>query len=190
MGRVRTFIALHLTEDVQGRLASAQDTLAGAEARVRWVPRQNIHLTLKFLGGVEDRMLGEVCSAAAEAAEQVEPFRFDVAGVTAMPPAGALRLIWAGVCEPTGALAELHDLLSGACEGLGFKGEQRGFRPHLTLGRFKGGKNADALRAAAAEMADAAFGSVDADELVVYGSVLGPTGPTYTALSHARLGEK
>ena len=180
-------MALPLNATVQDRLAAAQDRLTEAEARVRWVAPGNLHLTIKFFGEIEDRLLGDVCDVAANAATEIPPFAFEVAGLQAVPPHGALRMIWVDVHEPTGALQRLHGLLETACEELGFRAEQRGYRPHLTLGRVKGGKNAAELRSLAAEQADETFGTVEATELVVYGSVLSSSGPTYTALSHVTL---
>ena len=186
---VRTFMALPLSEAVKARLVAAQEDLAAAsEARIRWVARENLHLTVKFLGDVEDRTLNDVCAVAAEAAGQVEPFSLAVTGLRAVPPAGRMRMVWAGVDEPTRRLAKLHALLEESCASLGFKEENRAFRPHLTLGRVKGGRDVAALRAAAAGFADTDFGACPVDELIVLSSDLGPKGPTYTALSHARLG--
>jgi 2'-5' RNA ligase len=97
-------------------------------------------------------------------------------------------MVWAGVEEESGRLKQLNALLETACEALGFKAEKRAFRPHLTLGRVKGGRNVDRLRAAADDYADADFGECAVDKLIVFSSELGPGGPTYAALSHAPLG--
>ena len=181
-------MALELDESIRNRLVAAQEALASAGARVRWVAPRNLHLTIKFLGDVEDRFLGEVCDIAARSAAQVEPFEFAVAGLSAVPPAGNLRMIWAGIDDSTGRLGRLNALLEAACESLGFKAERRGFRPHLTLGRVKGAQGVAALRAAAAERAGDDFGVQTVGELAVFSSVLDPKGPIYTRLSAAPLG--
>ena len=185
---IRTFLALELCEGTRSRLAAAQERLASAGARVRWVDRRNLHLTVKFLGGVEDRALGEVCAVADRVAGGVEPFEFAVRGLTAVPKAGALRMIWAGIDEPTGRLGRLNELLEQSFAALGFKEEKRAFRPHLTLGRVKGPRGVDELRAAAGAYADTGFGRQRADELVVFSSELTADGPIYTALSRSPLG--
>ncbi len=184
---VRTFLALPLDDGIQGRLVAAQESLASAGARVRWVARENLHLTVKFLGGVEDRALGEVCAAAKRSAGEVEPFAFAVRGLSAVPNAGPLRMIWAGIDDPTGRLGSLNELLEKSFAALGFKEEKRAFRPHLTLGRVKGGRNASQLRAAAGEWRETDFGEQPAEELIVFSSELTPDGPIYTALSRAPL---
>lgn len=157
-------------------------------ARVRWVATENLHLTVKFLGDVDDRVLADVCAAAEQAAAQVEPFEFVVAGLSAVPPQGLLRMIWAGVTEPSGRLQRLNELLEAAYAEMGFRVENRAFRPHLTLGRVKGSGGNDRIRAAAAEYAQSDFGTQGADRLIVFSSELGPGGPAYTPLAEAPLG--
>ena len=98
-------------------------------------------------------------------------------------------MIWAGVEDPSGRLAELQAHLAAAMTGLGLREEERGFQPHITLARVKSGKAANALRERAREYARTDFGVQYAEEVVVYGSQLTPTGPIYTPVSRAPLGK-
>ena len=184
----RTFLAVPLSEQVVDRLADAQQSLSAAGARVRWVARENLHLTLKFLGNVEEADMAEVCRLAGEVAAAVEPFDFAVTALEAVPPRGALRMIWAGVAEPTGALAKLNRAAEDAYERMGFEKETRPYRPHLTLGRAKAGRNIAELRAAADRFAETDFGTTPAEELIVFESSLTPTGPIYSPLAKAAIG--
>ena len=184
----RTFLALPLSEQVVGRLADAQQSLSAAGAQVRWVARENLHLTLKFLGNVEEADTAEVCRLAGEVAAAVEPFDFAVTALEAVPPRGALRMIWAGVVEPTGALARLQRSAEDAYEQMGFEKETRPYRPHLTLGRVKSGRNVAELRAAAERFAETDFGTTPAGEVIVFESRLTPTGPIYSPLTRAAIG--
>lgn len=184
----RTFLALPLNADVQRKLVRAQEKLSSAGARVRWVAGENLHLTVKFLGDVADEALDEVCRLAAGVAAGVQPFEFQVAGLVAVPPRGQLRMVWAEVAEPTGRLAALNQAAEDACAAMGFKRENRQFRPHLTLGRVKPSRNADQLRAAVAKFAETDFGTTAADELVVMASQLTPDGPVHTPLATAPIG--
>ncbi len=184
----RTFLALPLGQDVVDRLVAAQRELMGAEANVRWVARENLHLTVKFLGSVEDADLAEVCRAARDLAGGCEPFEFAVRGLTAVPPAGQMRMVWAGVEEPSGRLARLAEAVEEAYAAMGFKRETRRFRPHLTLGRVKSGRNVAELRAGTARFAETDFGTQRAEELIVFASELTPDGPVYSSLAKAPLG--
>ena len=184
---VRTFLALPLAEKIVRRLAEAQQSLLSAGARVRWVGQTNLHLTIKFLGGVEDDALNEVCRIAEEVAAQTDPFEFSVRGLSSVPPAGQMRMVWAGIDEATGRLERMHALLEDAYVHLGFRKENRGFHPHLTLGRVKAGQNVQQLRSAVAAFAETDFGVQPAEELIVFSSKLTPEGPIYSPLKTASL---
>jgi 2'-5' RNA ligase len=186
---VRAFLALEIDEAIRDALARAQRTIGDAGAKVRWVAPENLHLTLHFLGEVADEALAEVCDVVAAAAAEVRPFEFRVRGVAPVPPRGrSLRMIWAGVDDPTGRLAELHAALGLALEGLGFRQERRAFRPHITMARVKLARNPDALRRAAAAFAETDFGTRLAEEVVAFSSQLTRSGAVYTAMARAPLG--
>ena len=184
---VRTFLALPLDESIVRLLMEAQRSLAAAGGRVRWVESENLHLTIKFLGDVEDEHLNDVCRVAEETASQTEPFEFSVRGLLSVPPAGQMRMVWARINEPTGRLERMHALLEQAYADLGFKVENRAFQAHLTLGRVKSGQNVIRLRTAVAGFAETDFGVQPTEELVVFSSELTPNGPIYSPLKKARL---
>ena len=179
---MRTFIAIELDEGIRSRLADAAERLRGAGCKVRWVKPDRMHLTLKFLGEIDPSALDAVALAMATAAEGGAPFRIQVAGLGAFPPRGAPRVVWAGVRDAAGALAEVHKRLDEALGVWGFERETRAFRPHLTLGRVKERRGSERLRAVLEEQAGAEFGVQGVRELVCFRSELSPHGPTYTPL--------
>ena len=183
----RTFLALDLDEPIRRRLADAAGQLSQPGDKIRWVAPQNLHVTLKFLGDVGDDNLAGVCQAVRDAAGTVEPFDFDVTGLCCIPPGGAVRMVWAQLADATGRLAVLFARADAALGEIGFARERRAFRPHVTVGRVKFAPNAAALRAAAKDLAPAAFGTQHAGRVAVYRSELTRDGPTYTPLTHAPL---
>ena len=185
---IRTFLALPLEEGIVSKLVKVQHVLMDAGAKVRWVDHENLHVTVKFLGYVQDKHLNDVCQAAKEVAQAVDPFDFTVRGISAVPPTGQLRMVWVHIDDHGGAMAKLNEVAEKVFAGLGFKQENRQFRPHLTLGRVKGGLNVDKLRAAAAEFAEEDFGIQGADELIVFSSRLAHEGPEYQPLATIGLG--
>ena len=186
---VRTFLALDLDEAIRQRIVEAQQRIGQTDAKVKWVEPENMHVTLKFLGDVEEDKVGGVCDVVAEVAGGLEPFGFDVQGVLPVPPRGRqLRMLWVGVQEPTGRLAALHEQLDKALASLGFEAEGRRFAPHITLGRIKSAKDPAALRQAAAPLVEEPFGTQQAGQVTIYSSRLTPTGPIYTVLRGATLG--
>jgi len=202
---------LDLEDATLDHLAELQGRLRDPDVGVRWADRENLHLTLIFLGDVPDETLPRVCDLAAGVAADIEPFEWDVRGVQCVPPAGPLRMIWAGVADATGRLATLAEGLRVALTGMGLHEEERQFRPHITLARVKGDRQAarrggsrssgdrhgglgdragaaGGIRQAAREFTDADFGVQFAEELIVYGSQLTPDGPIYTPTARVKLG--
>jgi RNA 2',3'-cyclic 3'-phosphodiesterase len=131
---LRLFVALELPEEVRDALAGVQDELrrAGAE-RLRWVRPEGIHLTLKFLGNVEEHRLSAIVDALDRA---IEPFEFGVQPSELGGFGGRrLRVVWVGLSGDVEALAELARRVDEAVEPLGFEPESRPFAAHLTLAR-------------------------------------------------------
>jgi len=184
---VRTFIALDLDDAILDELEGLGDRLDDGRGKIRWVARENLHVTLRFLGEVGDELVAEVCSRAARAAGRAGRFDYDVAGLTCVPPSGPLRMLWAGILDVSGKMSELHDLLEGELADLGLHSEDRRFKPHLTLARIAYLPDARAFRQAAEAHKDRLFGTQQASEIVVYSSKLTPSGPVYSPMSRASL---
>lgn len=184
---IRTFLALDLDAAIRDRLVEAVAEMPQAGAKLRWVARENLHVTVKFLGDVAEPGAAGVCEAVASAARAVRPFDFSVCGLRCVPPGGKVRMVWAEVDEPAGRMAAMFERLESALAELGFARERRGFHPHVTLGRVSFTRAAADLRAAAERWAQSDFGSVSASEIVVYQSDLAPRGPIYTALARVAL---
>jgi 2'-5' RNA ligase len=128
----RIFIAIDLPGEVKDLASTIPQTLAGA----KWVPRDQLHLTLRFVGDVEDSLLPVLKKSLA--AISVEPFDLVVSGAGCFPARGNARVLWLGL---TGA-QELFDLqrqVELAVISCGFEPEHRSFSPHLTLARLRYG---------------------------------------------------
>jgi len=187
---IRTFVAIPIDKEITQQLVEVQQALSASGARVRWVAGENIHLTMKFLGDVRDEQINDVCEAAKQVAKKIEPFEFTVAGVMCIPPRGALRMIWVGLTDKTGTSEKLQSLLEDTYAQMGFRKENRSFRPHLTLGRVKSSKNTDQLRQAVEKFANKEFGLQLADQIIVFSSQLKPDGPVYSPMATIKLGNK
>ena len=115
----------------------AIEVLESGVAGARWVPKENLHLTLAFLGRVEDDRVADVSGAAAAAVEGHVDFTVRVGSLGAFPSAKRARVVWAGLDDPTRGLAGVADSVGEALERLGFPREERAFAPHVTLARVK-----------------------------------------------------
>jgi 2'-5' RNA ligase len=133
------FVAIELPAPVRRKLIEHIDRLRTLvpDERASWVPEENLHLTLKFLGDVTLTKVELVARAAQSAAELVEPFELIVGGGGAFPANGQPRILWIGIEDPSGRLGLLHQTLDAECAKVGFAGEQRPFHPHLTIARLR-----------------------------------------------------
>ena len=135
---MRTFVAIELDEECRRRLARAQEELRRGCGGVRWVHREGLHLTLKFIGELAEIDIPSAVSAISSAASQASLFRMTVEGISGFPPKGRPRIIFARIEEPRGVLLALAEAVDhGLCEALGIAREKRSFKSHVTLGRVK-----------------------------------------------------
>jgi RNA 2',3'-cyclic 3'-phosphodiesterase len=185
----RIFIALALSDAARETLRREERLLARVLPDVRFATPDDLHLTLVFLGEVDEATLAQVIALVGEVASHARPFELSLAGLGVFGPPHAPRVIWAGVGGDTQRLLALQRRLADALESLGFSREQRPFSPHLTLARLKRPLDdaaAQRLRATLAGPPPAPTRWL-VDDLRVMRSDLAATGARYTALSVALL---
>jgi RNA 2',3'-cyclic 3'-phosphodiesterase len=189
MARLRTFIAVAIDKTIRDRVVTLQETLARSGADVKWVEPENMHVTLLFLGEVEDKTLPAVCRVVADVAAGLAPFEMSVAGAGCFPNARRPKTLWVGIGDGLQELVALHDALEPPLLDLGcYRREDRQYTPHLTLGRVKGDAGAAELTTALARRTDWQGGQVRVREVLVMSSELRSEGPTYTVLGRGKLG--
>ena len=102
MSRIRTFVAVEVSSETRARAALLIERLQASQAQASWTRPENIHLSLKFLGDVEDRDIPDVCRAVARAVDQTGPMSLDIRGLGAFPGMERPRTVWLGVGEGPG----------------------------------------------------------------------------------------
>jgi len=177
---MRLFLAVDLPQTVRDGLRELQSRLRARCRGWRWVRPEGIHLTLRFLGEVGTELDSASREAWREAVRPFPCFRIELDRIGRFPAEGRLRVLWIGVREvQAGAvLAGLAESLERAARDRGFAPEDRGFRPHLTLGRAERGARPDwpgDLHAGIAE-------PIAVDRVTLFRSELLPSGARYTAL--------
>lgn len=188
MSRIRTFIAVDPGKSIRERLILLQQKLMRAGTEVKWVEADNLHVTLLFLGEVENREIASVCKVVQQTAGEMPAFSMSVEGVGCFPNERRPRILWAGVGEGAQALVDLHAALEEPLQELGYRREERRYTPHLTLGRVKSDRPVADLAESLARNAGWKAGEVDISHLLVMSSELKSNGPEYTVLARARLG--
>lgn len=185
---LRVFIAVELPASIQQEVAALQASLRATGADVKWVEPQNLHLTLKFLGNVEETRIAPLIEALRAATLPHAPCTLHLEGIGAFPNIRSPRVIWVGVSQGQPPLTALAQAVEQACVGLGFPAQERPFSAHLTIGRIR---SRDRLAHLIKQLQVAEFCAshpAPADHLTLFQSVLSPKGPTYTPLAKIPLG--
>jgi 2'-5' RNA ligase len=188
MSRLRTFLAVEVGPAIRGRLVELQETLARSADAVKWVEEENLHVTLIFLGEVDERDVVDVCRGVSKVCAEVEAFPMSIEGVNVFGNPRRPRTIWAGVGRGAAELVALHGALEAALVELGcYRREERPFTPHITLGRVSNQSMTEQLPDALQKQASWVGGECEVAKVLVMSSQLTPRGPIYSVLSTARL---
>ncbi|HEY6301410.1 MAG TPA: RNA 2',3'-cyclic phosphodiesterase [Candidatus Binatus sp.] len=182
---VRAFVAVRMNEQVEESVAKTIDQLRHPHDGVRWVPRANLHITLKFLGSaVDSHRLQQLTGGLRQLATRTPPFEVAAIGVGAFPDLEHPRAIWVGLHSiESGALAALAARLETVAAEYGFEREKRRWSGHLTIGRVGDRATTDKTREALDAVRDREFGVSKIESLTLYRSHLGPDGASYEALA-------
>lgn len=177
---MRCFVALDLPEPVRNHLVKVTAPLR-ERFDVKWVPPEQMHLTLAFAGEAPDERAREFADLVRSL--PLPPIALSLAGIGCFPPKGEPRVVWAGLAGDVAAVAALHDELVARGGEFGVEREKRGFTPHVTLGRVKGRFGVYALADAAAKLGEQLNHKPFAPTgLALYASELRPSGPSHRAL--------
>lgn len=189
MARVRTFIAVAVPDRVSAALAALRRKLEPDHAGVKWVVEKDLHLTLLFLGEVDQLDLVPICRAVKEVAGRHGPFALDVTGVGGFPNTRRPKVLWAGIGgDGVEDLKAIHADLETVLMDLGhYRREERAYTPHLTLGRISQEERDEAWGPVFKEHATWTAGTFPVAEILVIGSELRRGGPEYMVVGRAPL---
>jgi len=194
MSLLRAFIAVEIPPGIHQAIENQTASIRAAldASLVRWVPAENVHLTLKFLGDVSPanvELLEQMLSAEVS---QHRTFEMRFGGLGAFPSPKRPRVIWIGIQAPAGLEALQHGI-EAATATLGYPDEQRPFSPHLTIGRVKQNINTAGMQQIRTVLEKAEVGSLGISRVSavhLFKSDLKPTGAVYTRLFSAPLGKE
>lgn len=152
-----------------------------------WTRPDSVHLTLKFLGEVDESRAKEILGAVEAAATGLRPFKIEVAGIGVFPNPMTARVVWLGVAGEVDMLKFLQSSIEDAMSRLGFDREKRGFTPHLTLGRIRRIASRDTWLSSLEALKDIRLGAVYVEGVSLMKSELRRTGAVYTELGRVHL---
>lgn len=182
---IRAFIAIKLPPAVISLLEKAQQDFKSAGLRAKWVQPKNIHLTLKFLGNINPEDIDDIDAAMTDAVMEFEPLNLAARGVGVFPGIKRPRVIWVGLGGQTQALFALQRKLEDNLAVIGFAKENRPYKGHLTLGRFRQAVDPHTIHRVIQEHADLKSEDFTTNRISLFQSDLKPAGPVYSELKQA-----
>jgi 2'-5' RNA ligase len=184
MRRIRAFVAIPLSAEVMQKAAQVQRTLAESLPGIRWVRSEGMHLTLRFFASIDEETLDKIGEVMLSVGLLIPPFRIEARGVGAFPSAGRPRVIWLGLRDSE-SLRNLHAALEAGLKEIGIPPEERGFKPHLTLGRAR--RRLPPAQEVLTPYQDFSGGTMPADRMVLFESRLQPSGVLHLPLKTVAL---
>lgn len=193
MKNLRTFVAVEVSNAARRYAQSLMDELESKLTGVHWTRRDNLHLTLKFLGDIPESEINGVCRAIRAAVAAQQPFEIQCAGLGAFPSDARPRTLWVGIRQGDERLRQLQGEIDGQLTSYGFAPERRRFHGHLTIGRIRQriGLTADQVNQVCQlvdreRSAEGVF--MELDQVVTFSSFVDSTGRVYQPIDHAELG--
>jgi len=188
---VRLFIAIDLEDSARVSIEQEQKRIAAAlgEARssIRWVRRDQMHLTLVFVGEASDTVAASLANAM-RVPIPTPAFEMVLRGIGVFPPHGAPRALWIGVDDGSPQVIDVQREIAARAVACGVAVESRPFRPHLTLGRWRNSRPSDRGKVLAHSSPEA-VARTRVTAATLYHSRVSSAGSTYTALARATLSE-
>lgn len=181
---VRSFISIPCPESVKDRIIEVQKEIVGYGAMTP-VGRENMHLTLKFLGDVNEKTLEEVKNTL-NAVSDTPKFNATFIGLGVFPNQSYVRVIWVGIGEGSTEMMELAGRIDEKLSAFGF-GKDEKFHPHLTIARVKNVTDKGGLRDAIKKYSSTIFSSFSVEGIDLMESRLTPKGPVYSVLNEFKL---
>jgi 2'-5' RNA ligase len=181
---IRSFLAFELHPVTGKVIEELSRDLRNSSMSAKWVKPENMHITIVFMGSIEDTMVQPIGEAVRGVVSQYDPMSVYLNGIGCFPDARRPRVLWIGLGGEIERLAQLRDALMQKLIPFGIKEEKRDFRPHLTLGRFKkfSGANRDELQKVLKKYSGLSGPEFVLRELVMFKSELRPDGARYSKL--------
>jgi RNA 2',3'-cyclic 3'-phosphodiesterase len=182
----RIFIAIKTEPEKTLQRMYASLRAALANEKITWVSPENIHLTLSFLGEIEEERVKVAGIVLKQKCTGFGEFAIRVSGTGIFRNLNDPKVLWLGIENPD-RLIRLGDIINTGLKDTGFKIEDHKFNPHITLGRIKLIRNKEILKSAIAMYQEMFIQEVHIREVILYESILKPAGPTYHAVGKFHL---
>ncbi len=184
----RVFFAFDISEEIRERAGRLVSSFALEGSQVKWVHQENLHLTVRFLGDVDESVFDKLKNVATSVSRQYDPFTMTIEGIGLFPNHDKPRVAWLGARDSGGTLNSFETELSRELEPLGFSPGEKRYTPHITLGRVRSDLVRGKIVRISREYHNHQFGDTKVSQLVLYESSLNTIGFKYKKLATFPLG--
>ncbi|HBG60891.1 MAG TPA: RNA 2',3'-cyclic phosphodiesterase [Candidatus Omnitrophica bacterium] len=184
---IRTFIAANINDTILNEIGKAQEHLENIDCDVKWVKTTNVHLTLKFLGEIEQKRVPKIVEKLEFLTKHIRSIRTQLSQLGAFPKIEKPKVIWIGLEDNSNEIADLVEAIDNTLTKEGFKKEEHSFKPHVTIGRIRSLKNISALANALKIYSLPQSIYQEITEIKLIKSILTPKGPIYEDLKAFKL---
>ena len=176
---IRLFVALEIPEEVISVVLAERGKILGGENSIRWEPKEKLHITLKFLGDTKDLLVEQISQELELLVKKTKPFKLELNKFGVFRRGGDPKILWVGMKESKWISNFVDEIEESFCK-FGYPKEERKFKPHVTLLRFRGGENTEKiLKLLEVNLPPLSF---NAKKVSLFKSELKQSGSVYTGL--------
>ncbi len=186
---MREFLAIEIEEFLKNNIQKTQETIKNTDScKVNYVKTENIHLTLKFFGEINDKQEKQIIKIIEKTIENYKQYTIKLAKIGAFPNINRPRVIWTGIKDKHDITIKLIKELDNEFNKIGFK-KEKNYVPHITIGRVKEIHDKKLLTDTLKDLKNEYMGKLEIKSLSLKESQLTPNGPIYTTKKEFKLGE-
>ena len=182
---MRIFLSIELPDNIKKNVANLIEGFKLNLTPIKWVEPKNLHVTLKFLGWVDDKKTDNLFSLVESAVKDNKPFKVSIGGLGAFPTTKRPRILWIGITDGAENLRKIANSLEENLAKEGYREEEREFSAHITIGRIKEKIDVGTLEKSVKEKEDVNLGGFEAKYVSIMKSTLTQKGPIYEEIKKA-----
>ena len=176
---MRTFLAIEIEPYIKNRIEESQEIISDSESsNIKFVEVENIHLTLKFFGEIDEDKLEQIIDIINQSIKNKEAYTLKVVNIGAFPNIYNPRVIWTGIKDKNNTTVKLIEELDKKFNKIGFK-KEKNYVPHITIGRVKNISDKEKLSQTLKDLNKKYHGKMEVKKICLKSSTLTPSGPIY-----------
>ncbi|RAP52575.1 MAG: 2'-5' RNA ligase [Methanosphaera sp. rholeuAM270] len=186
---MRVFLAIEIDDYIKNKIDETQHIIReNNSANIKYVEKENIHLTIKFFGEINDKQIGNISEIVQSTVEKYEEYSLKVVNIGAFPNIYRPRVIWTAVKDKNVSMNLIKEL-DEKFNKIGFK-KEKDYVPHITIGRVKDIADKDVLTNTLKSLKKEYYGKMKVEKICLKSSRLTPEGPIYENIREFKLGDK